>query len=198
MIATRIPPIFTEEQYLTFERSTNERHEYLDGEIFRMARESGDHADICVNLIGAFAIQLKGSPCRVRAIGTRVRGGPIHRFAQSLYSYPDLVVLCGEPQHLDDTRDTVLNPSVIVEVLSPSTEAFDRGTKFTRYQTWNPSLTDYLLVSQAEPQLEHYHKSDDGTWTYRRVSGLDATVTVASIGVTLQLADVYDRVTFDR
>jgi Uma2 family endonuclease len=90
----------------------------------------------------------------------------------------------------------VLNPKVILKILSPSTEAFDRGEKFTRLQTWNPTLTDYVLVSQDRPQIEHYTRQSDGSWSYRRTTGLDASVAIASIGCTLKLADVYDRVSF--
>jgi Uma2 family endonuclease len=111
-----------------------------------------------------------------------------------MYSYPDLVVVCGEPEFLDAAEDVLLNPKVVFEVLSPSTEAFDRGGKFARYQTYNPTLTDYVLVAQDEPQIEHYRLQDDGSWAYRRHAGLKAKVVIESIRVTLKLADVYDRV----
>jgi Uma2 family endonuclease len=113
-----------------------------------------------------------------------------------LYSYPDVVVVCGEPEYHDAFTDVILNPTAIVEVLSPSTEAFDRGEKFTRYQVWNPTLSDYLLVSQDRPQVEHFHREKDGRWTYQVYTGLDAEVVIPSIRCTLRLADVYDRVSF--
>ena len=108
----------------------------------------------------------------------------------------DLVVVCGEREFHDAFKDVILNPTLIVEVLSPSTEAFDRGEKFKRYQTWNPTLTDYLLVSQDQPQIEHYHRQADGGWTYHRHAGLEASVAIPSIECVVKLADVYDRVVF--
>jgi Uma2 family endonuclease len=189
----------TEAQYLKFERGEEWRHEFLDGRIFAMAHESPEHADISMNLCGLAATQLKGKPCRARTKGTRVRSGPIApatRNTKGMCSYPDVVIICGEPEYLDDTSDTILNPAAILEVLSPSTEAFDRGTKFARYQAWNPSLTDYLLVSQDRAQIEHFQRQADGSWTYRLHAGRRAKVVVATVGVTLKLADVYDRVTF--
>ena len=99
-------------------------------------------------------------------------------------------------RHPNTHRDVLLNPKVIIEVLSPSTEAFDRGGKFLRYQTWNPTLTDYVLVSQAFPIIEHFIRRDDGSWSYYIYQGIDQQLSIASIGCTLYLADVYDRVVF--
>jgi Uma2 family endonuclease len=105
-------------------------------------------------------------------------------------------VVCGQPEYQDQHTEILLNPSVILEVLSPATEAFDRGEKFQRYQRWNPTLTDYLLVSQDRAQVEHFIRQADGGWTQYVHTGLDAAVTIASIQCTLKLADVYDRVIF--
>jgi Uma2 family endonuclease len=190
-------PAYTVDQYLTIERAVEERHYYLDGEIYAMAGESDAHGDITVNLVGSLFNQLRGTPCRVRTKDTKVRSGPIlsaGESARGLFSYPDVLVVCGEPEYHDALKDVLLNPKVIVEVLSESTEAFDRGEKFTRLQTWNPSLTDYLLVSQDRAQVEHFTRQPDGTWSYRRSTGLDASVVIASIHCTLKLADVYERV----
>jgi Uma2 family endonuclease len=103
-------------------------------------------------------------------------------------------VICGEPEYHDAFKDVVLNPKVIVEVLSDSTEAFDRGEMFTRLQTWSPSLTNYVLASQDRPQLEHYARQADGRWSYCRITGLDSSLAIASIQCTLKLADVYERI----
>jgi Uma2 family endonuclease len=111
-------------------------------------------------------------------------------------SIPTSSSFCGEPEYHDTHKDIVLNPKAIFEVLSPSTEAFDRGEKFTRLQTCNPTLTDYVLVSQDRPQIEHYTRQADGEWTYRLHLGLESSVALPSIGCTLKLADVYDRVAF--
>ena len=115
---------------------------------------------------------------------------------KGMFSYPDIVVICGKPDFHDAHKDIILNPKCIVEVLSPSTEAFDRGEKFMRYQAWNPTLTDYVLVSQDRPQIEHYARQQDGSWLYRLHTGLDAAVMLESIGCTLRLAEVYDGVEF--
>jgi Uma2 family endonuclease len=191
--------LVTVDEYLTRERASEDRHEYLDGEIIAMAGESPDHGDISVNLVALIAAQLKGTPCRARTKDTKVRSGPIPmsgRGTRCLFSYPDLVVICGEVEYHDAHGDVILNPTTIIEVLSPSTEAFDRGEKFTRYQTHNPSLTDYLLVSQDRPQVEHFSRHTEDRWWYRRHAGLAAEVAVPNIRCTLRLADVYDRVTF--
>jgi Uma2 family endonuclease len=107
-----------------------------------------------------------------------------------------LVVICGEPQYHDDHKDVVVNPSVIIEVLSESTEARDRGVKFHRYQTWSPSLTDYILVWQLAPIIERYVRQADGSWTYHVYTGLGQCLSIDSINCALRLSDVYDRIAF--
>ncbi len=189
----------TIDEYLELERASEERHEYLDGQIYQMAGESGAHADICTNLVGELHPQLRGKLCRVRSKDTKVLSGsmPRHRFmTKGLFSYPDVVVICGEPQYLDEHRDVVINPTVIVEVLSPSTEAFDRGEKFRRYRTYLESLTDYVLISQSMPLIEHYRRQPNNEWVLAAVGQLEERLSVASIGCTLRLTEVYDRVTF--
>jgi Uma2 family endonuclease len=190
---------YTVEEYLALERASEERHEYLDGEIYAMAGESPDHGTICMNIGGQLYAQLRDTPCRVFTKDTKVRSGPAPKPFQSpkgLYSYPDVLVVCGEMKFHDEHRDVLLNPTVIIEVLSPTTEAFDRGEKWARYQTWLPSLTEYLLVSQSKPLIEHYRRQPDGGWLYSSVNGLEESVPLASIGCTLRLADVYDRIVF--
>jgi Uma2 family endonuclease len=199
MSVAQSEPRYTIKEYLALERDSEERHEYLDGYIYAMAGESPEHADICTNLVGAVSRQLRGTPCRVRSKDTKVLSGPPvrdHRATKGLFSYPDIVVICGEPRYHDQSRDVVLNPSVIVEVLSRSTEAFDRGQKFLRYQNWNPTLTDYLLVSQFDPIVEQYVRTPDGRWTYQVFQGVEQTVQIESIACMLRLAEVYDRIIF--
>lgn len=191
--------LYTVDEYLVLERASDERHEYLDGYIYLMAGESGEHADICTNLVGELRAQLRNTPCRARSKDTKVRSGPDpqhHRTPKGLFSYPDIVVICGEPQYHDNLRDVVLNPTVVIEVLSPATEAFDRGEKFLRYEHWNPTLTDYLLVSQNIPFIGHYVRQADGIWTYHLYEGLERSLTIKSVNCTLRFADVYDRVEF--
>jgi Uma2 family endonuclease len=169
----------------------------LDGVIYAMAGESSEHADISQNISSELYVQLKGRDCRARSKDTKVRSGPLPKLkysAKGLYSYPDVVVICGEPEYLDDYRDVIANPKVIIEVLSPATEKFDRGEKFDRYDAWNPTLTDYLLVSQEQARIEHYVRQDDGTWTRAVSRGLRSKVVIKSIRCTLKLKDVYDRI----
>lgn len=188
----------TVEEYLALERQSEERHEYLDGLIYAMAGESPQHGTVCVNSGSELHRQLKGTPCQVFSKDIKVRSGPlplVRHSTKGLFSFPDLLVVCGALEFLDEYRDVLLNPKVIIEVLSPTTEAFDRGKKFWRYRTYLSSLTDYLMVAQSMPMIDHYvHRS--GEWILNTVSGLEGTVNIASIGCTLRLADVYDRVTF--
>jgi Uma2 family endonuclease len=171
----------------------------MDGEIYGVAGESNAHGIITVNIVMTLGLQLKGTPCQARTKDTKVRSGPTPmpgHGTSGLFSYPDVLVICGEPEFHDAFTDVVLNPTAIVEVLSPSAEAFDRGEKFTRYQTYNPTLREYVLVSQDQPQVEVFTRQPNGTWNYRRETGLEASVALASIGATLKFADVYDRVNF--
>jgi Uma2 family endonuclease len=191
--------LYTVDEYLALERESEERHEYLDGHIIAMAGESGEHADITTNTLTTLANQLKGKPCRARSKDTKVRSGPTptsRRSTSGLYSYPDIVVVCDEPEYHDAFTDVILNPIALVEVLSKATEAFDRGEKFQRYQTWNPTLRDYVLVSQDQPLIEHYSRQTDGAWTYRRHTTLKSSVAIPSIQCKLKLADIYDRIAF--
>ena len=145
---------YSAEEYLVLERESEERHEYLDGEIYAMAGESAEHGAICTNLSGQLYNQLRGKDCQVFSKDMKVRSGPSPRSGhrpKGLYSYPDLSIVCGELKFHDEHRDVLLNPTVIIEVLSPTTEAFDRGEKWARYQIWLPELSDYLPVSQSKP-----------------------------------------------
>ncbi len=189
----------TVDEYLRGERAAESRHEYLDGEVIAMAGESGPHGDISVNVVVALGNQLKGKSCRLRTKDTKVRSGPDRPHGSNtkgLFSYPDAVVICGEPIYHDDHHDVVLNPTLIVEVLSPSTERMDRGEKFIRLRNWNPSLMDYVLISQEEAFIEVFHRTDETTWTMKETAGLSTTAVLASIECVLPLAEVYDRVEF--
>jgi Uma2 family endonuclease len=165
-----------------------------------MAGESPEHGAICTNLTAEIALQLRGTPCQAFAKDMRVRSGPLprRRYSQKgLYSYPDLVIVCGEMQFLDENRDVIINPKVIIEVASPSTEAFDYSEKFRRYRTHNPSLTDYLIVAQNRQSIEHFALREDGRWVIAAsVTELSGAVHIASINCALRLAEVYDRVEF--
>jgi len=191
--------LFTIDEYLALERTEEERHEYLDGCIYAMAGESPDHGRICMNLYGSLWPQLRGTLCEAFAKDTKVRCGPTPRLGQSmqgLFAYPDLVVVCGALQFHDQVQDVLLNPLVILEVLSPSTEAFDRGEKFHRYRRWLPTLTDYVLVAQDRPVMDHYQRTMTGRWEVETLEGLDAHLHLPSIACTVSLADVYERIVF--
>ena len=193
------PTIYTVAEYLALERAAEERHEYLDGYIYKMAGESEEHGRICMNLAGLLHPQLRGTPCEGRIANTKVRSGPLPlspRSSKGLFSYPDVFVVCDPIQYHDEFRDIVINPMVIFEVLSPSTEDFDRDIKFERYDRWNPSLQDYLPVAQNAPKLEHYTRQADGSWKYRVYRGLDTNLVIESINCRLNLAEIYERVTF--
>ena len=187
------------EEYLEFERQAEDRHEYLDGNIYAMAGESPEHGAICMNLSISVGLQLRGTPCQAFAKDMKVRSGyvplPGHPM-KGLFSYPDLVVVSGAMQFHDQFRDVLLNPTLIIEVLSESTEAFDRGEKFWRYRTWLPTLTDYLLVTQNKPLIDHYHRVEEKRWELVSIEGLDASLHLTSIQCTLLLTDVYDRIVF--
>jgi len=188
------------EEYLALERESPQRHEYLDGEIHLMAGESLEHGAICTNITGQLYNQLRGTDCQAFSKDTKIESGPPSQTVDTTkgsYSYPDLVVVCGEPKFRDEHRDVLVNPTVIVEVLSPTTEAFDRGAKWIRYQTWLPTLSDYLLVSQETPQIDHFRRSEGGEWRYSLVHGIEGVLTLDSIHCRLQLADVYDRIVFE-
>ena len=203
---TRQPYRFTVEEYLAFERASEERHEYLDGVIYAMAGsasaqamagESEDHGTICMNLSISLGLQLRGTPCRAFSKDTKVRCGSYRSHThEGLYAYPDLVVVCGPSQYHDQAQDLLLNPTVIVEVLSPSTEAFDRGEKFHRYRRWLPTLTDYVLVGQDRPVIDHYHRAEDGLWMLRILEDLEARLALETIGCMVPLAEVYERIVF--
>jgi Uma2 family endonuclease len=193
-------PYFTVEQYLAIERSANDRYEFLDGEIYSMAGESWEHGTISGNFFAAIFAHLKGKRCQAQTKDTKVRSGPSPegaRQSEGLYSYPDIVVVCGEPEFHDLKRDIVTNPKVIIEVLSPATENFDRGEKCRHYQMWNETLTDYLLVSQDKTLVEHFIRQADGLWSFQRYTKLDEEVVIASIECRVKMQDIYDRVKFD-
>ena len=191
-------PYYTIEQYLNHEREADERSEFIDGEIYAMAGESGAHGDISMNLATALGGQLRGTNCRGRIKDTKVRSGALkEHFGKGMISYPDLVVICGEPEYHDMHSDIVLNPAVIIEVLSESTADFDRGVKFTRYRMFNPTLTDYILVWQDEPVVEHYIRQANGDWLLKEFHGTDKSFRIDSIECSLSLAEIYERVEFE-
>lgn len=182
---------WTEQEYLAFERASETKHEFYRGEIFAMAGATEDHNTIVGNTGATLHSQLRERPCKHYTNDMRVKvpdGG--------LYAYPDVVVVCGERKFADDRRDMLLNPTLIIKVLSPSTEGYDRGNKFHSYQHLE-SLQEYVLISQHQARIERFLRQTDGTWIYADAAGLDATIELTSIQCTLALADVYAKVTFE-
>jgi len=183
---------FTISDYLNRERDSLEKHEYRDGEILAMSGGSARHSLISANVIRELGNRLKGKPCRVYDSNLRIR---IPRSV--LYTYPDASVVCDAPQvdPDDPLKETVINPTVVVEILSPSTEAYDRGEKFGRYRQLD-SLKQYVLVSQSMPRIELFLRHGDGAWLFTAFSGVEATADLASLRITLALSEVYAGVDF--
>ena len=178
----------TQQEYLELERQSETKNEYWNGEIYAMAGASKRHTLIAANVIASLHSRLKGHPCSVHTGDLRVKVSPT-----GLYTYPDAVVMCDNPQYDDRVQDTVSNPTVIVEILSKSTESYDRGVKFEHYRTLE-SLTDYLLVSQDNASIEQRMRQPDGRWLLSIYQGLDSVVPIASIDCELPLAEVYERI----
>ena len=174
----------SEEEYLAFERASDTKHEYYRGEIFAMAGASEKHVLIVNNTVGTFFQQVRGR-CRIYSNDMRLRVN-----ARGLYTYPDVIIVCNRPQLADGQFDTLLNPTIIIEVLSPSTEAYDRGKKFWHYRTLE-SLQEYVLIAQDAPLVEHFARQEDGSWRFAAASGLDASLYLPTIDCTVAMADIY-------
>lgn len=178
----------TPEQYLSQERQSETKSEYFDGEIFAMADASRECNQISANLVRVLANRLLDKPCSVYSSDMKVRIEKARK-----YTYPDLVIACQTERFEDEHRDVLLNPVVILEILSDSTEAYDWGRKFLHYQLLD-SLIDYLLVSQDAPRIEMFARQENNAWLYAEFHGLDAMVEIESIGCSLRLGDVYHKV----
>jgi Uma2 family endonuclease len=183
--ATKVSPA----EYLELERKAEFRSEYVDGTIVPMPGATEEHNLIEVNILGELRYQLKGRDCKVYGGNMKVRI-PIS------YRYPDAIVVCGKPIFEDVKKDVLLNPTVIFEVLSESTESYDRGDKFAEYRQ-RESLQAYVLVSQLMPRIEIYRRQGND-WLFSEISGLDKTLKLESIGCELKLSEVYEKVDFSR
>jgi Uma2 family endonuclease len=181
----------TPEEYLAAERLSETKSEYLDGGVFPMPGATINHIRIVGNLSYQLLNQLSDRPCDVLASEMKVMLQDSRKFF-----YPDVSVVCGELKLYDDRKDIILNPDLVIEVLSPSTEAFDRGAKFQAYQSIE-SLKEYLLVAQDRPFIEQFVRSETGKWEYAAAIGLESSLTLSSVECTLDLAAVYKRVDFN-
>src|SRR5258707_10979191 len=182
-------PRMTPEQYLAMERAAEFKSEYFEGQVYAMAGGTIPHAHVIANVTIALGQGLRGGPCFVLSSDARLRVSP-----EGLYTYPDVMVVCGEVKYADNQKDTLLNPKLIVEVLSKSTEANDRGFKFAQYRKLE-SLRGYVLVSQREPRVETFDRQADGRWVLSESVGMDAACRIESLDCQILLSDIYDRVT---
>ena len=181
-------PYLTPEQYLACERVAPYKSAYFRGEMFAMAGASPAHVLMVSNIVAALHGQLRRRPCAVYSTDLRVK-----ITASGLYTYPDVVVVCGTLHFDDEHQDTLLNPALIVEVLSESTQDYDRGGKFTQYRTI-PSFAEYVLVAQDECHIEHFVKQANGQWLLSETTQATDTITLSSIECTLLLSDIYEKV----
>lgn len=180
----------TPEEYLAIERAAEFKHEYYNGRMYAMAGGSYWHARIGHNLSRELGVALRNGPCEVAGTDLRLRVAP-----GGLYTYPDLVVVCGEPKFADKRTDTVVNPVLLIEVLSPSTELLDREFKFEQYRKLD-SLKEYVLVSQTEPRVEVYQRGPGDQWAHTEFAGLEATARFQSVDAGVPLAEIYSKVRF--
>lgn len=187
-MSRQIKSYITPEEYLALERKAEYKSEYLNGEVFAMTGASRKHNLIAANIISLLNLQLREKPCEVYPSDMRVKVT-----VTGLYTYPDVVVVCGGPKFEDDYVDTLLNPTLIVEILSKTTERYDRIAKTGYYQTLD-TLSEHLLVAQEEYRIEQYAKQSDGRWLLSEIRSLEGVVDLQSIGYPLALRDVYDKV----
>jgi Uma2 family endonuclease len=177
--------------YLAGERISQVKHEYFAGQVFAMAGASERHNLAAMNVGASLHSQLRKRSCTVYPSDMRVKIS-----ATGLYTYPDVIVVCGTPRFEDNHRDTLLNPTLVVEVLSPSTESYDRGKKFQHYRTVD-SISEVLLIAQNVVHVEHYVRQPGERWVLTEADQLDAVLRLPSIQCDLALADIYEKVTLD-
>jgi phenylacetic acid degradation protein len=181
---------FTIEDYLREEEGSNQRHEYYQGEIYLMSGAKADHNIIVVNLLFSLKTKLKGSPCEVFNADQRV-----HVQQNTLFTYPDLSIVCGEPEYYNNDSLNLTNPAVIVEVLSPSTKNYDRGDKMRLYQDL-PSLREYIMVDSQAVLVEHFAEDEQNDWVLKKYDRLDDNFLVATAGASLSVAEIYEKARF--
>jgi len=182
---------FTVAEYVALERASNRKHEFIDGAIVAMAGARPPHNILSANVTAALVTLARGRDCATMTSDQRV-----HVPATRLYAYPDVSVTCGERRYDDSDPPSLLNPTVLVEVTSDSTEDFDRGTKFIHYQTIS-ELSDYLIVSHRERRIDHYRRQGDGQWHLTTHLRNNAKVELAVLGGAIVVADAFAGVEFD-
>jgi Uma2 family endonuclease len=191
-MSSQVKVYYTPEEYLALERQAEYKSEYFNGEIFAMTGASRRHNLVAANVLASLHTQLRKRPCEVYSSDMRVKVSPT-----GLYTYPDVVVVCGEPSFDDKQKDTLLNPTALVEVLSKSTASYDRGEKFEHYRKLD-SLAEYLVVAQNKYHVEHYIRQPDNRWLLSETDDRQQTIHLSSIECDLALADIYDKVEVDK
>jgi Uma2 family endonuclease len=179
------------QDYLALERQGAEKHEYIDGAIIAMVGASFRHNLIQTRILAALYARLRGGPCEALPSDLRVAIPPL-----GIYTYPDITVVCGEPHFEDSEQDTLLNPLLIVEILLPSTEGYDRGLKFQRYRPI-PTLREYVLIAQDWPTIEYYLRPPDDRWILSTYTSVETPLTLRSCDCTLALGDIYTGIAFE-
>ncbi len=189
MAIAQTKPHLSPAEYLEIERAAETKSEYIEGEMYAMSGASYEHNLIAANLTAGLHAALRGGSCRVVGSDQRVK-----EERATFYTYPDLAIHCGEPRFEPDGHlDTLLNPTVLIEILSPSTEAYDRGRKFSYYRAI-PSLREVVFVAQDRPLVERFSRMDTGDWALHAIEGYDAGTYLPSVGVRLALAEIYEGV----
>jgi Uma2 family endonuclease len=187
-VSTQSRSFLTPEQYLEIERKAEYKSEYYRGEMFAMAGASWNHNLLVAHLLRDIGQQLRGKPCEICPSDMRVRVS-----STGLYTYPDLVAVCGAPKLLDDRMDTLLNPHLIIEVLSPSTEAYNRGRKFEHYQSID-SFREYLMVASDRIHADLFTRQADGRWLLTSAKRLEDSIDLQSIGCSVSLDALYEKI----
>ncbi len=178
----------TQQDYLASERLATQKHEYFQGEIFAMSGARIAHNKISINCIVDIANKLKGKKCQ--PFGSDLR---IHVQKNTLYTYPDISIICGEIETLDDTFDTATNPAVIIEILSASTRDYDKGGKFTLYREID-SLQEYILIDSENVMVEKFIRNQDGSWQLTEYKSLDQKFAIETVAIEMNLSDIYNDV----
>ena len=186
-----IKKFYSDEEYLEFEREAEEKHELIDGEVIAMAGASREHNLIGTNITIILGIQIRGKGCEIYANDMRVR------MKSGRYGYPDVVVVCDKPNFADDEFDVLLNPLVVVEVLSKSTRFRDKTEKLKTYQKME-SIREILLIEQTEPRIEHYLKQTPNQWLLRIYENLGETIVLDSLKCEVPVAEIYAQIEFEK
>ncbi|MGB7925318.1 MAG: Uma2 family endonuclease [Pyrinomonadaceae bacterium] len=187
-MSSQVKIFYTPEEYLALERKAEDKSEYFNGEIFAMTGASRRHNLVAVNVLASLHAQLRKRPCEIYPSDMRVKVSPT-----GLYTYPDVVIVCGEPLFDDEQKDTLVNPTLLVEVLSKSTASYDRGEKFEHYRKL-ASLAEYLVIAQNKYHVEHYIRQPDNQWLLSETDDMQKTISLPSIECDLALTDIYDKV----